>query len=489
QPKPAQPPHPQAPAATGDPPPHSQFLFQSVGHKANAAGSVPAQAAAAPVQHQLSATSTNIQMLQQRLAEEEHRQEQLLKQLNEKKHQAKAKSPDKKAKCDAMDVDEWSHDDANSLANSSGVHSKKRGRPRLYAVDALTGKSIKGKLIENKQKSPKVAQQPPAQLQFAIYPSPSTSASSSSYSQQHHHQHHQQNHQQHHQQQQQQQQQQNFIINQPAPFNQQFIPLNIVQPMIQEEKNEPEAEQQTTQASTQSEQQNSSKSSEKEAGEMSVSGQTSVSATPEREDKKVVDTLKNLKSKVVLTHVIDGFVIKESSEPFPVKAGEVQRMCVEQRTPPKSTSTPCDAIKRQDQSNTSRLLDENSLLNTSVSSQKAKAKSRPKQSPKRPRTEELDAKSAAAQPNAAAAVAASVCRQEWPSGDPTEWNCEQVYAFVVLVAGEQVAEMFRSQDMDGSALSLIRDDHLVNTMGVKLGPALKIMSKFNEFKIKFSQSL
>jgi hypothetical protein len=73
----------------------------------------------------------------------------------------------------------------------------------------------------------------------------------------------------------------------------------------------------------------------------------------------------------------------------------------------------------------------------------------------------------------------------FPSGDPTEWNCEQVFEFVKQVAGPNVAYLFRSQEVDGSALSLIRDDHLVNTMQIKLGPALKIMSKFNELTQKF----
>jgi len=75
----------------------------------------------------------------------------------------------------------------------------------------------------------------------------------------------------------------------------------------------------------------------------------------------------------------------------------------------------------------------------------------------------------------------------YPHGDPTEWNCDEVYQFVRSVSGcIQVAELFKSQEVDGSALSLIRDDHLVNTMQIKLGPALKIMSRFNELRSKFS---
>ena len=78
---------------------------------------------------------------------------------------------------------------------------------------------------------------------------------------------------------------------------------------------------------------------------------------------------------------------------------------------------------------------------------------------------------------------------EIPSGDPTEWTCDDVFYFVKLVAGVTVAELFLLQEVDGSALSLIRDDHLVNTMHIKLGPALKIMSKFNELKTKFSNNM
>jgi hypothetical protein len=74
--------------------------------------------------------------------------------------------------------------------------------------------------------------------------------------------------------------------------------------------------------------------------------------------------------------------------------------------------------------------------------------------------------------------------EQYPIGDPTEWNCDEVCQFVKCVAGAQVANLFKAQEVDGSALNLIRDDHLVSTMQIKLGPALKIMSKFNELKGK-----
>lgn len=74
----------------------------------------------------------------------------------------------------------------------------------------------------------------------------------------------------------------------------------------------------------------------------------------------------------------------------------------------------------------------------------------------------------------------------FPDGDPTEWSCDQVYQFVCIVADASVAQVFKNQDLDGAALSLIKDDHLVNTLQIKLGPALKIMSKFNELRRVFN---
>lgn len=76
---------------------------------------------------------------------------------------------------------------------------------------------------------------------------------------------------------------------------------------------------------------------------------------------------------------------------------------------------------------------------------------------------------------------------EYPGGDPTEWNCEDVFRFVSCVAGVAVANQFKAQDIDGSALSLVRNDHLVNTMQIKLGPALKIINKFDELKTRYAK--
>ncbi|KAJ3602088.1 hypothetical protein NHX12_029848 [Muraenolepis orangiensis] len=59
--------------------------------------------------------------------------------------------------------------------------------------------------------------------------------------------------------------------------------------------------------------------------------------------------------------------------------------------------------------------------------------------------------------------------------DPTKWNVEEVYEFIRSLQGcQEIADEFRSQEIDGQALLLLKEDHLMSTMNIKLGPALKI---------------
>lgn len=45
-----------------------------------------------------------------------------------------------------------------------------------------------------------------------------------------------------------------------------------------------------------------------------------------------------------------------------------------------------------------------------------------------------------------------------------------------------MAEEFRSQEIDGQALLLLTEDHLVSAMNLKLGPALKLHAHINSLK-------
>lgn len=46
----------------------------------------------------------------------------------------------------------------------------------------------------------------------------------------------------------------------------------------------------------------------------------------------------------------------------------------------------------------------------------------------------------------------------------------------------EIAEGFRSQEIDGQALLLLKEDHLVGAMNIKLGPALKIAAQIGMLK-------
>ncbi|XP_056304985.1 polyhomeotic-like protein 2 isoform X2 [Danio aesculapii] len=73
--------------------------------------------------------------------------------------------------------------------------------------------------------------------------------------------------------------------------------------------------------------------------------------------------------------------------------------------------------------------------------------------------------------------------QHFLASDPTKWNVEDVYEFICSLPGcHEIAEEFRSQEIDGQALMLLKEDHLMSTMNIKLGPALKIFARISMLK-------
>ncbi|XP_033825534.1 polyhomeotic-like protein 2 [Periophthalmus magnuspinnatus] len=67
--------------------------------------------------------------------------------------------------------------------------------------------------------------------------------------------------------------------------------------------------------------------------------------------------------------------------------------------------------------------------------------------------------------------------------DPGQWNVDHVYDFIRSLPGcLDIAEEFRSQEIDGQALLLLKEDHLMGTMNIKLGPALKIFAQISLLK-------
>ncbi|KAM4041280.1 polyhomeotic-like protein 3 isoform 2-T3 [Anomaloglossus baeobatrachus] len=67
--------------------------------------------------------------------------------------------------------------------------------------------------------------------------------------------------------------------------------------------------------------------------------------------------------------------------------------------------------------------------------------------------------------------------------EPSLWTVEDVWAFIHSLPGcHEIADEFRIQEIDGQALLLLKEDHLMSTMNIKLGPALKICARINSLK-------
>ncbi|KAL4616746.1 polyhomeotic-like protein 1 [Arapaima gigas] len=66
---------------------------------------------------------------------------------------------------------------------------------------------------------------------------------------------------------------------------------------------------------------------------------------------------------------------------------------------------------------------------------------------------------------------------------PSHWSVEEVCQFISSLQGcEDLADQFLSQEIDGQALLLLREEHLMSTMNIKLGPALKICASINNLR-------
>uniref|UniRef100_A0A669CCK2 FCS-type domain-containing protein n=1 Tax=Oreochromis niloticus TaxID=8128 RepID=A0A669CCK2_ORENI len=72
------------------------------------------------------------------------------------------------------------------------------------------------------------------------------------------------------------------------------------------------------------------------------------------------------------------------------------------------------------------------------------------------------------------------------SSTPSQWSVDEVYSSLVTccfsLLSPELAAQFQSQEIDGQALLLLREDHLISTMNIKLGPALKICASINSLR-------
>jgi len=204
----------------------------------------------------------------------------------------------------------------------------------------------------------------------------------------------------------------------------------------------------------------------------------------------------------VLTHVIDGFIIQESSEPFgmklhssdkennPVSANEPQG----KRTAVDAPASPAE-IKATGKTSSKR---SKSQSGSSPGPKKPGRKPSSSEPPaKKSRVEERDSNpgpsdsettgdessSSGAPPAAAAAAAEKVAPVNPNKPNPLTWNVEDVVDFIRNLPGcSDYAEDFALQEIDGQALMLLRADHLMQAMSIRLGPALKICARIDSMR-------
>jgi len=66
---------------------------------------------------------------------------------------------------------------------------------------------------------------------------------------------------------------------------------------------------------------------------------------------------------------------------------------------------------------------------------------------------------------------------------PWALQMSDVRDFIMCLDGcQSYAQVFVEQEIDGIALMLLNEDHLINALDIKVGPALKIHQSINCFR-------
>jgi len=233
----------------------------------------------------------------------------------------------------------------------------------------------------------------------------------------------------------------------------------------------------------------------------------------------------------VLTHVIDGHIIQESSTPFPLDPKDRNRKKSESKVPPNTAQinpqintvqpAPQLTIGNTVLSNPGNLkpiqpatnLNNTQTKNFDESSMLTKNGNGEKRGPGRPKgstnkgTEQKQMLAQQSNDIIKGKISndpppLKKAKLSTPSTDtgnqltvdvvknnPLKWNVEQVCDFVKNLAGcSDYVEDFQLQEIDGQALMLLKADHLMSAMSIKLGPALKICSAIEGMRDELSKN-
>lgn len=214
----------------------------------------------------------------------------------------------------------------------------------------------------------------------------------------------------------------------------------------------------------------------------------------------------------VLTHVIEGYVIQESNEPFPVTRQRYSEK--ENDEPPKKkqaveaevkTSEASPKVNGESSSSVSSSTPIQSPTDIVPCEQCGKQEMRSKLRRKRfcSLTCARASKSSSTEGspvvstnnNGDTSITASpsqVDKSKTESGEAEsveehimmKWSVAQVCDFIKNLPGcTDYADDFALQEIDGQALLLLKENHLVSAMGMKLGPALKIVNKIESMRV------
>lgn len=86
-------------------------------------------------------------------------------------------------------------------------------------------------------------------------------------------------------------------------------------------------------------------------------------------------------------------------------------------------------------------------------------------------------------------AASTPTSEDIPRINPVKWTVNEVCDFIRNLPGcADYAEDFAIQEIDGQALMLLKEDHLMSAMSIKLGPALKIVAKIDSMRIDTNAS-
>ncbi|XP_014243333.1 polyhomeotic-like protein 1 isoform X1 [Cimex lectularius] len=190
----------------------------------------------------------------------------------------------------------------------------------------------------------------------------------------------------------------------------------------------------------------------------------------------------------VLTHVIEGYVIQESSQPFPTDQSEPAEIG-NRADSDNYDESPSKRQKLDDDKDADGLtgakemcemcgiVDDKEVFKLDNHYCPASTKSGDKILPNK-------------LPDAPAIIPVAPCKDyedalpsDLEGSSPTDWTVSDVHDFIGKLAGcSEYAEEFANQEIDGQALLLLKEDHLMSAMSMKLGPALKICASINRLR-------